>query len=44
VDYVLSKPKKSERTDIDTALQAAEGILPLVMTGEFQKAMLLLHT
>ncbi len=44
VDYVLSTPKKSERTEIDNALQAAEGILPFIMSGEFQKAMQFLHT
>jgi peptidyl-tRNA hydrolase, PTH1 family len=44
VDYVLSPPKKSERAEINTALQAAEGILPYVMKGEFQQAMHLLHS
>jgi PTH1 family peptidyl-tRNA hydrolase len=43
-DYVLSPPKKSERTEIDNSLHAAEKILPFVMEGEFQKAMQLLHT
>jgi PTH1 family peptidyl-tRNA hydrolase len=43
-DYVLSPPRKSERAEIDTALHQAEGILPLVMAGEFQKAMQFLHT
>ena len=44
VNYVLSPPNKSERSSIDDALRAAEGILPLVMSGEFQKAMHFLHT
>ncbi len=44
VDYVLASPSKTERTAINTALQDAEGILPLVMEGEFQKAMHLLHS
>jgi PTH1 family peptidyl-tRNA hydrolase len=44
VNYVLSPPKKSERTEIDHALRTAEGILPFVMGGEFQKAMQFLHT
>lgn len=44
VNYVLSTPQKSERTEIDKALHTAEGILPFVMAGEFQKAMQLLHT
>ncbi len=43
-DYVLSPPRKAERAEIDTALHQAEGILPLVMAGEFQKAMQFLHT
>jgi peptidyl-tRNA hydrolase, PTH1 family len=43
-DYVLSPPKKAERVEIDTALEAAEGILPYVMKGEFQQAMQLLHS
>lgn len=44
VDYVLAPPRKAERQAIDDALQAAEGILPLVITGQFQKAMQLLHS
>ncbi|MES2218117.1 MAG: aminoacyl-tRNA hydrolase [Pseudomonadota bacterium] len=44
VDYVLSPPSKSERKEINSALQAAESILPLVMKGEFQQAMHLLHS
>jgi peptidyl-tRNA hydrolase, PTH1 family len=43
-DYVLSPPKKSERAEIDTALSAAENILPYVMKGEYQQAMQLLHS
>lgn len=43
-DYVLASPKKAERTEIDDALKTAEEILPLVMEGQFQKAMQLLHT
>jgi PTH1 family peptidyl-tRNA hydrolase len=43
-DYVLSPPKKSERAEIDTAMRAAEDILPYVMKGEFQQAMQLLHS
>jgi len=44
VDYVLAPPKKAERVEIDAGLKHAEGILPLVMEGEFQKAMHLLHS
>lgn len=43
-DYVLAPPKKSERIEIDDALKHAEGILSLVMQGEFQKAMHFLHS
>lgn len=43
-DYVLAAPKKAEREQIDAALQAAESILPSVMEGDFQKAMISLHT
>lgn len=43
-NYVLSPPKKNEREEIDSALRHAEGILPLVMQGEFQKAMQFLHS
>ena len=43
-DYVLSPPNKADRSAIDSALHDAEGILPLVMAGEYQKAMQLLHT
>jgi len=44
VDYVLKRPGKAERLEIDFALQRAEKILPLVLSGEFQKAMHELHT
>lgn len=44
VDYVLKPPRKSERELIDTALQEAHRVLPLVIEGKFQKAMHELHT
>jgi peptidyl-tRNA hydrolase, PTH1 family len=44
VDYVLTKPSKSDRQEIDFALQRAEIISPFLLTGEFQKAMHELHT
>ncbi len=43
-DYVLKPPKKSEREEIDTALQAAQSIVPYLLKGQFQKAMHELHT
>lgn len=44
VDYVLKPPKKSEREQIDVALQDAERALPNLLGGHFQKAMQDLHT
>lgn len=43
-DYVLNPPKKAERELIDNALQDAERALPLMLSGEMQKAMQELHT
>jgi PTH1 family peptidyl-tRNA hydrolase len=44
VDYVLKPPKKEEREQIDLALQEANKILPLLLKGDYQKAMQQLHT
>ncbi len=44
VDYVLKPPKKSEREEIDTALQEANRVLPQLISGQFQQAMQDLHT
>ncbi len=44
VNYVLKPPKKEEREQIDLALQEANKIIPLVMAGDYQKAMHQLHT
>jgi PTH1 family peptidyl-tRNA hydrolase len=44
VDYVLKPPKKEERSQIDIALQKAGEILPLILAGEYQKAMQQLHS
>lgn len=44
VDYVLQTPGKSDRKLIDTALQDADRVLPLIVDGQFQKAMNELHT
>lgn len=43
-DYVLHPPSKSERLQIDNALERSQAIMPLLLTGEFQKAMHILHT
>jgi PTH1 family peptidyl-tRNA hydrolase len=44
VDYVLHPPKKIEREQIQNALQKADEIIPLLIDGQFQKAMQKLHT
>lgn len=43
-DYVLHKPAKSERVSIDACLQKAITTLPLIVAGQFQKAMSTLHS
>ena len=42
--YVLKPPKKSEREEIDLAIQAAEQVLPQLLDGHFQKAIQALHS
>lgn len=44
VDYVLKPPGKAERTQIDTAIDAAQQMLPTILDGHFQKAMQQLHS
>lgn len=44
VDYVLNTPSKADRQKIDQGLLEAKDILPLILNGEMQKAMQLLHT
>lgn len=41
--YVLKAPHKDERTEIDFSLCRVEKVLPLIINGEFQKAMNELH-
>jgi peptidyl-tRNA hydrolase, PTH1 family len=43
-DYVLEPPKKTERSIINTTIHDALEITPLVLAGQFQKAMNTLHT
>lgn len=43
-NYVLSPPKKTEQSLIDNALSDAERVLPFLLRGEMQKAMMELHT
>lgn len=44
IDYVLHDPSKTERHEIDQAIQRALETLPLILAGEFQKAMNKLHS
>jgi len=43
-DYVLHPPKKAEREQINAGMDKAMQTMPLILRGEFQKAMLELHT
>ena len=43
-DYVLSKPPQEERTAIEGAIERSLGILPQIVAGDLQGAMLQLHT
>ncbi len=44
VNYVLKPPLKDEQTAIDESLLASTKILDLLLAGEFENAMLKLHT
>jgi PTH1 family peptidyl-tRNA hydrolase len=44
VDYVLHPPSKADRQKIDDAIQRAIQALPLILSGEMQRAMNQLHT
>src|SRR5262249_52474806 len=43
-DYVLHKPAQDERAAIDEAIARSLEVLPLVLSGDTQGAMLKLHT
>lgn len=43
-EYVLHKPAQAERADIDAAIGRALEVLPLMLAGDVQGAMLKLHT
>ncbi|MBI3041448.1 MAG: aminoacyl-tRNA hydrolase [Betaproteobacteria bacterium] len=43
-DYVLHKPGQEERADIDAAIGRALEVLPLMLGGDMQGAMLKLHS
>jgi len=42
-DYVLKPPRKEERIGIDQALEKAYKILPLLLSGQYQRVMNQLH-
>jgi PTH1 family peptidyl-tRNA hydrolase len=44
VNYVLGRPAKGEREQIDSAIDKAIDCLPLIVKGELQKAMNQLHS
>ena len=43
-EYVLNKPSADDRAAIDAALARALDVLPLIVSGDMQNAMLKLHT
>lgn len=43
-DYVLHRPSQEERTAIEAAIERALEVLPLVLAGDMQGAMLRLHS
>src|SRR6185436_4577309 len=44
IDYVLHRPGQDERAAIDEAIDRALGLVPLLVAGDMQGAMLKLHT
>lgn len=44
IDSVLSQPGRTERNLIEQAIDRGLEVLPLILEGEYQKAMTLLHT
>ena len=44
VDYVLKKPSKPERSQIDEALADALNVIPDIIQGQFERAMNTLHS
>lgn len=43
-DYVLSRPSQNDEIGIINAIDSALDVIPLVVTGDLQKAMNILHT
>jgi PTH1 family peptidyl-tRNA hydrolase len=44
VDYVLRKPSREDETLIEQAIDAALGVVPLLLAGEVERAMHQLHS
>ena len=44
VDYVLHRPGRDEREQIDAAIQRTLDVMPLAVAGEFERAMHKLHS
>jgi PTH1 family peptidyl-tRNA hydrolase len=44
VDYVLHRPSRDEREQIDAGMQRALDVMPLAVAGEFERAMHKLHS
>jgi peptidyl-tRNA hydrolase, PTH1 family len=44
VDYVLHRPGRDEREQIDAAIARALEVMPLAVAGEFERAMHKLHS
>ena len=44
VDYVLNRPGKAEQTRIDSAVDRACELLPIILDGDLSRAMQALHT
>ncbi|MFM9914032.1 MAG: aminoacyl-tRNA hydrolase [Methylophilaceae bacterium] len=44
INFVLHKPSRDESNMIESAIVRSTGVLPLLLTGEFEAAMLKLHT
>ena len=44
MNYVLGRPPAEDRAQIEAAIDAALGVLPAIVRGEFERAMNVLHT
>ncbi len=44
MNYVLGRPSAEDRAQIEAAIDAALGVLPAIVRGEFERAMNVLHT